>query len=411
MHEDGCSRTRRGRATVVLRRSVAAMALRRSVAAAALGCTLAAIAIACGESPAAGTYFKASDVALADAANVDGSPSADGAARGDGAVLGDGSVAPDAAVAPDAGPVDLGAPPLPAGVVFATVTPPAPAAPALRVTTYNVMCSFCVNSSHKDWQQKWSERLPWLLEILARENPDVAGLQELSDNEASGKEIADLTATAGVYGAVSYKHKADDDLEIDYPDAAILYRKSRFALLESGQFWLSPQPDKAFSIGFAKSGAQFPRLVVWALLDDKVAKRKFYFATTHFDNNPPSQELSAPLALDRLHPLAQKHPLVFVGDYNAKPDNKAYAILTGKEGGKPWKFQNVVDLATVRAVESNVAAPPAAPFAFADRIDHIFVAGATFSVGRWAIDWFVYGAKNQFPSDHESIYADVDWVP
>src|SRR5690606_9112160 len=107
---------------------------------------------------------------------------------------------------------------------------------------------------------------------------------------AFGTEVDQMLQLVDGFSSVYY---AAADSNFTYPDAAILYRTERFDLVGSGEFWLSPTPDEPSSIGF--SPPQVPRLVVWARLFDKQSDAELVFVSTHFDNNSPSQELSAPL--------------------------------------------------------------------------------------------------------------------
>ncbi len=284
----------------------------------------------------------------------------------------------------------------------------------LTVMTFNVMCSFCKNSEFPQWQQEWKVRLPMTKQTIARHDPDLIGVQELSRLVSETHEIDDLTQPENIYGEVSYHFNANDAMtdlgkafEQDYPDATILYRKTRFDVLAQGQFWLSPTPDTAFSFGFAKNGGSFFRLVVWAKLHDKVANRDMYFATTHFDNNSPSQELSAPLALQRFEPKAKELPVIFIGDFNSTPANKAYVILNKGVDGKGFSFANAFDLAKNWSITTNRQPVPA--YDLTQRIDHFWLAGAEFSVPWFKVDLWGYGANMQKPSDHDAMIAAIRW--
>lgn len=320
---------------------------------------------------------------------VDASAVAATDAAADGASLADGGV--DAAVAKDTG---LG----PTG---------------LRVMTFNVMCSFCMDKVH----EPWTARIPYLRDVIARHDPDLIGLQELFNAEPGNDDVESLFGPEHLWGAVYYHHKPGDLLEKDYTDATVMYRKARFELKDQGFFWLSPEPDTAFSNGFAPKGS-FPRLVAWARLHDKKAKRDLYFATTHFDNNAPSQEKSAPLSLQRLGPLAKQAPLIFIGDFNSKPPTKAYGILTTGEdkadGSGKVAGGLVLQDAFVLApppwqIEAGTQKPPA--YDPAQRIDHVFVGGGAWKSLRWVVDLTVYGPPQWHPSDHDAIVADLDWPP
>ena len=281
----------------------------------------------------------------------------------------------------------------------------APADPTrLVVLNYNVMCSFCKNSDFPQWEHSWKVRVPWLADVVERYNPDLVGLQELNDlgiAEGSPDEATQILGTTK-WETYYYRSKLGDAFEFDYPDACISWRKTRFELLETGQFWLSPEPDTAYSVGFAK-GMQFPRLVVWVRLKDKASGREISFANTHFDNNSPSQELSAPLSLQRLATVAAKAPLIFCGDFNSAPKSKAYGLLTG---GTP-KLIDTYNIAKLQTQESNAKPTPA--WSEPSRIDHVFVT-ESLQCEKWSIDLWRYGQQQQAPSDHPgAVVAHLLW--
>ncbi len=204
-------------------------------------------------------------------------------------------------------------------------------------------------------------------------------------------------------GSVSY---VPEDA-LPYPDAAIFYRKSRFSVLDSGEYWLSPTPDVPNSNGFAKH--QLPRLVVWARFRDKAGDREPYFATTHFDNNTPSQALTAPLVKERTAPFAKTLPVVMLGDFNSKPGVEAWNTLT-TDSGDGFAFRDTQAMADEWSVISNQEPTPS--YDLADRIDHIFVAGdkTHWKAIRWHADLTVYGPKSRYPSDHFPIVAELEYA-
>ena len=282
---------------------------------------------------------------------------------------------------------------------------------SLRVLNYNVMCSFCKNSDHPDWVQDWKSRVPWLLDVLTRYDADIVGTQEL-------QAIGIATGAPGEfdqilppgYESVFYLHQPGDLLDLDYPDAAIAWRATRFDKVSSGVFWLSPTPEVAFSTGF-DTGGQLPRLVIWVRLHDKLGNRDITVANTHFDNNSPSQDLSAPLLLERLVPLAKETPLIVVGDFNSAPDSTAYAKLIGGTPALSAAQPALLDTFGVakegKGGVSNVE--PLPEWIEAERIDHVFVHGP-FTIDRWILDLWRYGDKMQAPSDHPgAVVVDLQW--
>lgn len=264
----------------------------------------------------------------------------------------------------------------------------------LVAMSFNVLCSFCDPENF----DPWPDRLEAFRDIFARHDPDLVGLQEVS----FAPEVEQLRALLPGFEAVFYRAEGTF---VDWPDATVLYRASRFELVESGRFWLSPTPDVPGSIGFAEQ--QLARLVQWVRLHDRANDADLVFATTHFDNNPPSQELSAPLLLERLGPLIAAYPTVITGDFNSQPFDEAYRILVEGATAEGPRLTDAYELAAARAVVTNQE--PAPDYDAEGRIDHVFVAGAPWRCARWAVDLSVYGADDRYPSDHWPVLAECGW--
>ena len=267
---------------------------------------------------------------------------------------------------------------------------PPPLPEPMVVMTFNVLCSFCDPS-----YDPWDERVAYISDTIARHDPDLVGLQELF----TADEVQQLLDLNPDYEALFYT----DDLT-DYADATIWWRADRYALVDSGFYWLSPAPDTPFSVGFAPM--QFPRIVAWARLRELSTDAELLFVDTHFDNNSPSQELSAPLLLERTEAeLARGEvPTIVVGDFNSRPDTTAYSILvTGVDGG--LALTNSFDLADAWSVDSNQQ--PAPDYDVSRRIDHIFVVGDDWAVPSWVVDTWVYGASDLHTSDHFAMAAEL----
>jgi endonuclease/exonuclease/phosphatase family metal-dependent hydrolase len=265
----------------------------------------------------------------------------------------------------------------------------------LTVMTFNVLCSFCDPA-----YDPWDERLPDFGDILARHQPDLVGLQELTWPE----EVADVLALQPGFEAVHYRGDEPGPFGLtDYPDAAILFRSERFTLLEKGFYWLSPTPDEPWSTGWA-DGLQFARIATWARLEERRTGRELVFVTTHFDNNAPNQEHSAPLLLERTAPWADL-PVIVTGDFNSQPADEAYRILTQGSPGSTFRLRNAFDFAASWSVDTNQAPPP--DYDPDSRIDHVFTAGdgADWTCPSWTADLHVYGPGSKYPSDHFPIAA------
>ncbi|MCO4763943.1 MAG: endonuclease/exonuclease/phosphatase family protein [Myxococcales bacterium] len=273
----------------------------------------------------------------------------------------------------------------------------------LRVMTFNVLCSFCVFPEF----DPWAKRLPHLQSIISEHDPDLIGLQELTFAWDDKDEPGDMVSpNPDEYATVFYVSPKGEGALPAYPDATIYYRKNRFSLVNKGFFWLSPKPEEPFSSGFAKNGS-LPRIVAWVVLTDTQRPGKeVLFVNTHFDNNTPSQEMSAPLLLSQLADFAKAsaapRDIIVVGDFNAAPGSPAYTKL---EAG----LSNSADLAT--KIERMEASPGQEAWQVSEAIDHIFVSkganGKLPEVRRWVVDLRRFGDKDRFPSDHFPVVADL----
>jgi endonuclease/exonuclease/phosphatase family metal-dependent hydrolase len=272
----------------------------------------------------------------------------------------------------------------------------------LVVMSFNVMCSFCASDTGND---PWELRLTYLGDIIARHDPDLIGMQELT----FAKEVGQVLAVAPGYKAVYAKNLPEVAvMGTAYPDATILYRASRFRVLESGQYWLSPTPDVPWSTGWAEGGTLY-RIVEWAKMEQISDGRTFYFATTHFDNNQPNQPHSAVLSIQQQEPWSKGYPVIFVGDFNSNPSTPAYATLATGIDGAGFHFGNAYDVAggTYTIVTNQDPKPVYDP---AYRIDHIWLAGtANWTASGWNVDMTTYGDHNYYPSDHFPIACTVNW--
>ena len=266
--------------------------------------------------------------------------------------------------------------------------PPPPPDPMV-VMTFNVLCSFC-----DDTYDPWEDRINYISDTIARHDPDLVGLQELFTAE----EVQQLLDLNPEYEALFYS-----DETIDYADATIWWRADRYELIDSGFYWLSPTPDVPLSVGF--SPPQLARMVAWAQLRELSTEAELLFVDTHFDNNSPSQELSAPLLLERTEAQAGPLPIIVVGDFNSRPDTTAYAILSGGVAPGEFALTNSFDLAQDWSVDSNEDPVPA--YDPAIRIDHMWVAGGEWSVPWWVVDTWIYGANDLHTSDHFAMATEL----
>jgi len=197
------------------------------------------------------------------------------------------------------------------------------------------------------------------------------------------------------------------------PDASIFYRKEIFSVSQHGNYWLSPTPNSPFSKCFSPDHQVVPRLVTWAEMVHTPSNTPFFFATTHFDNNFPCQEKSAPVVLNQTSIYASKMPVVFVGDFNSPFHSPAWNNLTSAPGHDGFYFDDSFLLAKNWSIITNQ--DPVPEYDPTQAIDHIFVQSENpaivWNVTEWNVDMFEYPHKNQtYPSDHFAIAAHLQLI-
>ena len=271
----------------------------------------------------------------------------------------------------------------------------------IKVLTYNVEYGSAAlekalntfKDGHLGEHLPWSARMPSVRERIASHEPDLIGLQEVGADTDVG-DIVPLNQ----YSLVSL-HNGD----LQYGDAAILFKSARFELLDSGQFWLSPTPDLPVALGYRKLSVL--RYVNWVILKDKNSGFTFLFANTHFDNATPNKEPSATLFHDRISVLANNLPIIVTGDFNSKGNTGRYQRVIGMGEGadKQPLLHNAYDLAGSPLLATDLLPN--------QRIDHILAGGACkIQAQNWHIDTRPM-ANGQPLSDHDAIISELIFSP
>jgi endonuclease/exonuclease/phosphatase family metal-dependent hydrolase len=193
---------------------------------------------------------------------------------------------------------------------------------ALRVMTFNIRYN-----EPRDGVNAWPNRKTKVSDVIRFHKADLIGVQEALFNQ-----LQDLEKLLPDFAWCGVGRDGAKDGEF----SAILYRKSRFKLLETKTFWLSETPEKIGSKGW---DANLPRIVTWAKFQDLKTKKTFYQFNTHFDHiGARARTESARLLLAQVPKIARTAPFVVTGDFNAEETTNVYKILTGKEAAGAFKL-------------------------------------------------------------------------
>lgn len=252
----------------------------------------------------------------------------------------------------------------------------------IRVATYNIRYN-----NPNDGVNAWPNRKERVKALIRYHRFDLFGVQE-----ALRGQLNDLAEMA----EFAFVGKGRDDGKEAGEHSAIFYRKSRFKLLRTGDFWLSETPDKP---GKGWDATCCNRICSWARFQDHITGKPFYFFSVHFDHQGmEARRQSGKLMVQKIREVAKNEPVICVGDLNSTPDteqvqtlqtllNDAYRVTAMPPYGPVGTFNGFRFDAPLR-----------------ERIDYIFV-----SKQAKVLDYAVLtDAQDQrYPSDHQPVVSQV----
>jgi endonuclease/exonuclease/phosphatase family metal-dependent hydrolase len=254
--------------------------------------------------------------------------------------------------------------------------------PVLRVATYNIR-----QDTPHDSLNAWSYRKEAVKALIQYHDFDIVGTQE-----GFLHQIQDLSQIPGY----TYFGVGRDDGEEKGEHSAIVYKKEKFKLLDSGNYWLSETPDIP-SVGW--DATRYKRICSWVKFEHRSTGMPFYVFCVHFDHQGVVAQLeSAKLMVKKIKDIAGEMPVICMGDFNSKPEAAPVKIMSDF-------LINAMDISE---------APPYGPKETSNTkfsipinkcIDYVFVS-SHFSVQKYAVLTDLRTAY-YFPSDHQPVVADV----
>lgn len=241
----------------------------------------------------------------------------------------------------------------------------------------------------KDGENQWSARREMLFGVLREQNADVVGLQEALDYQ-----LDEIVAALPAYAVVGVGRN-DGGRRGEY--AAILFRRDRLHVAQSGTFWFSDTPDVVASTSW---GNRITRICTWARFIDRDG-RAFWHFNVHLDHeSQPSRVKSVELLRQRVDARAfPEEPVIITGDFNVGEADPALRALT-TDGA-------FVD--TFRAVypdERRVGTATAFKYGnlSGEKIDYVFVQPG---IPVLAADIVRTSRNDRYPSDHFPVVARI----
>ena len=268
------------------------------------------------------------------------------------------------------------------GNMLITHTSIAQTAAPMVVATYNLRYN-----NKGDGVNAWPNRKDQVKALIQFHEFDLFGTQEALRDQLNDvdelKEFAFLGA-------------GRDDGKEAGEHSAIFYKKDRFKVLDSGNFWLSETPDKP---GKGWDATCCNRICSWAKFSDMTTKKEFFFFSVHFDHQGvEARRQSGKLMAAKIKEIAKNAPVILTGDFNSTPETEQIQTI-----------QTLLNDA--RAVTKTPPYGPEGTFnAFKfdapmdKRIDYIFVS-KQFDVLKYGV---LTDAKDQrYPSDHQPVMTKL----
>lgn len=241
----------------------------------------------------------------------------------------------------------------------------------------------------RDSGNLWVDRAPVVSNLIRFHDFDILGIQEGLKNQ-----LDDINTALPEYARYG---KGRDDGKDAGEHSAIFYKKDRFSLLKSGDFWLSETPGKP---GKGWDATCCNRICSWIYLEDKKRKKKFYAFNVHFDHQGVvARRESSKLILQKIKEIAGNAPVLLTGDFNGGRDSEWYqAIATS--GSLIDVFTKVKFPYANNSSMNGFRAPRGSAV-----IDHIFMT-KQFQASKWGILTDTYFGK--YPSDHFPVLGVVE---
>ncbi len=248
-------------------------------------------------------------------------------------------------------------------------------ADTLRIMSFNIRCL------------EYNKRKNIVPLLIMEYSPDSVGIQECTHQWYNN-----LTETLTEYEFIGVGRDTGDTSALCGEMSAILFKKDKFNLVDSGTFWLSETPDEV-SQGW--DGA-CRRICTWVVLENKETGEQFAHVNTHLDHEGPEARVNGSQMV-KSHALEFDMPTVVTGDFNFRNDTDLYK---GMVDGGLWDVQTKAeDTMEGKTYHDYKGGEDGLP------IDFIFVNEKVSEVLKYKIVRDKYNGK--YSSDHYPIYTDI----
>lgn len=263
----------------------------------------------------------------------------------------------------------------------------------MTVATYNLRND---NSGDTQNGNGWEKRLPEVCKLIKINNFDIFGTQEglYHQLESMKEQLPEL----------DYVGIGRDDGKQAGEYSAIFYKKDKFELLDSGNFWLS-EDSYTPNLGW---DAVCIRICSWGKFKERASGKEFYFFNLHTDHiGVEARKEGAKLVLAKIKEIAGTTPTILTGDFNVDQRNESYHLLNTSD-----LLRDSYELSTSKNASNGTFNNFDVSTKTDERIDHIFLTD-NFSVPRYQILTDTYQDKDgvqRIASDHYPVAVDIEFI-
>lgn len=255
---------------------------------------------------------------------------------------------------------------------------------SLKVMSFNVRYP-----AKSDGPNVWELRRDLLVSTIKEKNPDIVGTQELFYEQ--GQYIVEKAPEYTWFGVSRRGDKTDEHM-------GVFYKSGTLRLIESGNFWLSENPETAGSMSWSVT---LPRMVTWGLFEIKTSGKKFYFYNTHFPHRGQDGEARiqcAKVIQQRMAGLPKAVPFVLAGDFNTDVGSVPYRVIAE---GLTDAWDTAATKAGPRGTFHGFKGTPGEA-----RIDWIFFRGFKRAA---EVETITKNESGRYPSDHFPVFAALEY--
>ncbi len=184
----------------------------------------------------------------------------------------------------------------------------------MKLVTFNIRCDY-----GQDEGNNFKFRKPFILEKIKKENPDIICFQEVLPHVAAW-----LKENLSDYYVIG----CGRDKNLGNEQTSIVYKKSKYNLLEMNTFWLSETPKVPGSR--YKNQSDCPRVCTMALFQNVETNEIFRIYNTHLDHiGSEARKLGLSQILDQIVRKESfvQAPAILTGDFNALPNSPEMELL------------------------------------------------------------------------------------